>query len=175
MRTLIAALLLAGCQSVTPAPLPLAPSVDLDRFMGDWYVVAATPTFIDPRAVDAVESYRREADGTIETTYVFRDTGFGSPLTRYTAKGFVVPDTGNAVWEIQPVWPIRTDYRIAWLAPDYSRVVIARESRDYAWIMSRTPRIPDAELDKLYDFLRAHGYEAGKLRRIPHSAAGASR
>jgi apolipoprotein D and lipocalin family protein len=168
-------LVLAGCQSAPKAPLPLAQDIDLDRFMGDWYVIAATPTFMDPRAVDAVESYRREADGSIATTYTFRDTGFGGEPSRYTPRGFVVPGTGNAVWEMQFVWPIRADYRIAWLAPDYSQVVIAREKRDYAWIMARTPRIAEAQLEEHFAFLRAHGYEVGKLRRIPHSAAGGTR
>ena len=87
----------------------------------------------------------------------------------------MVPGTGNAVWKMQFVWPIRADYRIAWLAPDYSQVVIAREKRDYAWIMARTPRIADAQLDELYEFLRANGYDAGSLRRIPHGAAGGVR
>ena len=69
VRHLLAGLLvLAGCQSPPRAPLPLAQDVDLDRFMGDWYVIAATPTFMDRRAVDAVESYRRDADGSIATT-----------------------------------------------------------------------------------------------------------
>lgn len=167
---LAAALVLAGCQSAATRPLPLATSVDLDRFMGDWYVIAATPTWIDRRAVDAVESYRREPDGTIATTYTFRDSGFGAPLERHTPRGFVLPGGGNAVWEMQFVWPFRADYRIAWLAPDYSRVVIAREKRDYAWIMARAPRITEAQLEEHYAFLRANGYDTGTLRRIPHSA-----
>lgn len=171
---LCALFLLAGCQSAPMRPLPVAQSVDLDRFMGDWYVIAATPTWIDRDAVDAVESYRREADGSIATTYAFRDGGSGA-AKRYTPRGLVVPGTGNAVWTMQFVWPIRADYRIAWLAPDYSRVVVAREKRDYAWIMARTPRIEEAQLDELYEFLRANGYDTAKLRRFPHGTPGAPR
>ena len=172
---LAAVLLLTGCQSTPMQPLPLAQSVDLDRFMGNWYVIAATPTFVDRHAVDAVESYRKEADGSIATTYTFRDGGFGAPLETYRPRGFVEPGTGNAVWRMQFVWPIRSDYRIAWLAPDYSRVVVAREERDFAWIMARSPRIPEAEIEELYAFLRANGYDTGKLRRIPQSAHGGAR
>ena len=43
---LVAVLLLAGCQSTQHPPLALASSVDLARFMGDWYVIANIPTFI---------------------------------------------------------------------------------------------------------------------------------
>ena len=37
-------LLLAGC--VGQPPMPTVESVDLKRFMGDWYVIANIPTFI---------------------------------------------------------------------------------------------------------------------------------
>ena len=171
----LAALLMAGCQSAPQRPLPLASNVDLDRFMGDWYVIASTPTFIDKQAFDAVESYRRDTDGSIATTYTFRDGAFDGPERRYNPRGFVGPGTGNAVWGMQFVWPISADYRIVWLAPDYSRVVIAREKRDYAWIMARTPGLFEAQIQEHLEFLRANGYDPKTLRRIPQSKAGTAR
>lgn len=164
---LVAVALLAGCQSAPRAPLPLAPQVDLARFMGDWYVIAATPTLIDRDAYNAVESYRLEADGTIATTYTFRDGGFDGPQKRYTPRGFVLDPGSNAVWGMQFVWPIKADYRIAWLAEDYSATVVAREKRDYAWIMARRPALPDGELERLLGFLADQGYDVSALRRIP--------
>ena len=155
------------------ASLALAAAVDLDRFMGDWYVIAATPTFIDKQAFGAVESYRRDPDGSIATTYTFRDGSFDGPARRYNPRGFVEPGTGNAVWGMQFVWPFRADYRIAWLASDYSRVIVAREARDYAWIMARTPRISDAQLGEMLAFLASNGYDTSTLRRIPQREPGA--
>jgi apolipoprotein D and lipocalin family protein len=172
---LLAALVLAaGCQSMPMPPLPLAQSVDIDRFMGDWYVIAATPTWIDWGAEDAVESYRREADGSIAVTYTFRGEP-GGELKTYQPRGFIEPGSGNAVWGMQFVWPFRADYRIAWLAPDYSRVVVAREKRDYAWIMARRPSLPDAQVEEMFAFLRANGYDTATLRRMPQSVRGGSR
>ena len=49
---------LAGCQSMPLPPLAPLPKVDLERFMGDWYVIASIPTFIEKDAYNAVESYR---------------------------------------------------------------------------------------------------------------------
>ena len=149
-----------------PTPLPLASPVDLARFMGDWHVIAATPTFIDRDAHGAVESYRLEADGAIAATYVFRD-GVDGPQRRHEPRGFVRAGTGNAVWGMQFVWPIRADYRIAWLAPDYSQVIVAREARDYAWIMARQPRIAEADLQRHMTFLATHGYDVATIRRVP--------
>ncbi len=58
--------------------------------MGDWYVIASIPTFIERGAHNAVESYRLAADGTIETTFTFRAGGFDGEPKRYTPRGFVV-------------------------------------------------------------------------------------
>ena len=62
--------------------------------------------------------------------------------TRQTAAasvGTVVPGTGNAVWGMQFIWPIKAEYVISYLDAGYSETIIARSKRDYAWIMARTP------------------------------------
>ena len=52
---LVCILLSAGCKSMPP--IRTEPSVDLDRFMGDWYVIANIPTFVEKGAHNAVETY----------------------------------------------------------------------------------------------------------------------
>jgi apolipoprotein D and lipocalin family protein len=164
---LAAALLLSGCQSVTHPPLAQADRVDLPRFMGDWYVIASIPTFLETTAYNAVESYRLDHDGTIETTFTFRDGGFDGTPRRYTPRGFVVDGNSNAVWGMQFVWPFKAEFRIAWLAPDYSQTVIARTRRDYVWIMARTPQIPDADYARIVQFVASQGYDVERLRKVP--------
>jgi apolipoprotein D and lipocalin family protein len=160
-------LFLAACQAAPSRPLPLAANVDLARFMGDWYVIAATPTFIDGEAHNAIESYRLASDGTIETTYKFREGAPGGPLRSYHPRATVRNGTGNAAWSMQFVWPFKADYRIGYLADDYSQVIVAREKRDYAWIMARTPHIPEADYRRLVLWLVDAGYDPAQLRRIP--------
>ena len=80
IRTLAATMLLSlfGCQSMPP--IHTVREVDLDRFMGDWYVIANIPTFIETDAFNAVESYRLDEDGTIHTTFTFNKGGYDGPL-----------------------------------------------------------------------------------------------
>jgi len=148
-------------------PLKLAPKVDLQRFMGDWYVIASIPTFIEKGAHNAVESYALAADGTIATTFTFYQDAFDGPPKRYAPTGFVLDRESNAVWGMRFVWPIKADYRIAYVAEDYSATVVAREKRDYAWIMARRPAIPEAEYRRLVGLLAAQGYDISKLRKVP--------
>jgi apolipoprotein D and lipocalin family protein len=161
------AIVLAGCHGAQHQPLALAGRVDLERFMGDWYVIASIPTFIERDAHNAMESYRLAADGSVETSFTFRAGGFEGATRRYSPRGFVLDRESNAVWGMQFVWPVKADYRIAWIAPDYSQVVVAREKRDYAWIMARTPRIPDDDYARLLGFLAAQGYDTARVRQVP--------
>ena len=74
--------MMVGCQS-GPEREPLKAidrPIQLERFMGDWYVIAHIPAFIEADAFNGVESYRLDADGTIPTTYTFNDGGFDGPV-----------------------------------------------------------------------------------------------
>lgn len=161
-------LLVWGCQ--TMQPIHTVESVDLKRFMGDWYVIASIPTFIETDAYNAVESYKLAEDGTIETTFRFNKGGYEGSLKTYTPRGFVEDKNSNAVWGMQFIWPIKAEYRIIYLSDDYGQTIIGRTKRDYVWIMARKPSIPEEDFKRLVAFLEREGCESGKLRRVPHGS-----
>jgi apolipoprotein D and lipocalin family protein len=149
--------------------VPAAPYVDLQRFMGDWYVIASIPSYPEREEYDAIESYALRSDGRIQTTFRYRKGSFDAPLKTLRPVGTVVPQTGNAVWGMQFIWPIKAEYVIAYLSPDYGETIIARSRRDYAWIMARTPQIPAAAYAADVERLNAMGYDTAKLRRVPQA------
>lgn len=162
----IAGLLTAGCAS-QQEPLQPVPYVDIDRFMGDWYVIANIPTFAEKGAHNAVENYQRNDDGSIATTFTFREDSFDGELKTYTPTGFIEDEESNAVWGMRFIWPIKADYRIVYLTDDYSTTIIGRNKRDYVWLMSRTPEIPDAEYARLEQMIADMGYDTSELRKVP--------
>ena len=75
-------------------------NVDIERFMGDWYVIANIPTFIEKGATNAIESYKLGANGRIETTFTFfKDSPNGEKKT-YKPTGFIKNKETNAEWRI---------------------------------------------------------------------------
>ena len=160
-------LLLSACSS--HPPLPTVASVDLQRFMGSWYVVAHIPASSEVRAHNAIENYRLEGDGTIATTYAFRDGGFDGPITVMEPSAIVRNRKTNAEWGMRFFWPFRLEYLITYLDADYDTTIVARTSRDYAWIMARRPDLSEARLQELIEELRRQGYDPTKVRRVPHS------
>jgi len=164
--TLSGSLLLAGCQASLP-PLETVDHVDLDRFMGDWYVIANIPTFIEKDAYNAVESYRLDDDGTVATTFTFRKGGFDGPKKEYHPRGFVEDTETNALWGMQFIWPFKGDYRIIYLTDDYSVTVIGRNKRDYVWLMARSPALSDAQYREALQLIADAGYDISNVQRVP--------
>lgn len=156
----------AGCAGNHP-PIEPVPYVDLERFMGDWYVIASIPTFLEKGAHNAVESYALNEDGSIATTFEFRKDGFDGKRKTYTPTGFVTDTESNAIWGMRFIWPIKADYRIAYLDEDYSHTVIARNKRDFVWLMARTPAISDSDYAELVELIESLGYDIAKLGKVP--------
>lgn len=160
----------SGCAHTPMQPIEPVARVDLPRFMGDWYVIASIPSFIERHAYDAVESYALRPDGRIQTTFRYRNGSFDAPLKTLRPVGSVVPGTGNAVWGMQFIWPIKAQYIIAYLDPGYTETLIARDARDYAWIMARTPTISAQAYAAAVQRLQGMGYDIAKLRRVPQQS-----
>jgi apolipoprotein D and lipocalin family protein len=160
--------ILTGCAgSATRPPIATVDRVDLERFMGDWYVIASIPTALERGAHNAIERYELDPDGTISTTFTFREDSFEGKQKTYHPRGFVRDPASNAVWGMQFVWPIKADYRIVHLDSSYTYTAIGRNRRDYVWIMARTPTMPDAVYDAIVRRLGEQGYDTALIRKVP--------
>lgn len=174
MPNLLAAALLAAslaaCQGArAERPIPPVSHVDLARYMGSWYVIASIPTHFERDEYNPVETYRREPDGSICTSFRFHKGAFEGPLKKIHSVATVVAGTGNAEWRVHLFRVLRAQYIVAWLAPDYSAVIVARDARDYAWLMARTPQISAAEYGRMLERLQAMGYDLSNVRKSPQS------
>jgi len=157
---------LTACGATLP-PLKTVDHIDIQRFMGDWYVIACIPTPYETEAYNAIESYQLNEDGTIATTFTFHKGAFDGPLKTYKPRGFIVNSATNATWGMQFIWPIKAEYLITYLTDDYSQTVVARNKRDYVWIMARKPEISEADYIRIVEMLAAQGYDTSKLIKVP--------
>ena len=147
--------------------MPTVDYVNINRFMGDWYVIANIPTFIETEAHNALESYRLNADGTVATTFSFNNGAFDGERKVYRPKGFILDTTTNATWGMQFIWPVKADFRVVYLDDDYTQTIIGRTKRDYVWVMARTPAISEADYQRLVQIISSLGYDTSKLRKVP--------
>lgn len=149
-------------------PLPTPEHVDLEKFMGSWFVHGYTPILVDKEAHNAVEHYYLNDDKHVETTYQFRKGGFAGDLKSYTPKGFPVQDDASqARWKMQFIWPFKSDYVIIDVTDDYQSTIIGHPSRKYTWIMSRSNEIDDKTYAAQLEKLDEAGYETSIVQRLP--------
>jgi apolipoprotein D and lipocalin family protein len=160
-------LVLMSCR--TPPPITTASRVDLPRFMGDWYVMANIPTFIERDAWNALEKYELREDGAIATTFSFNRGSADGPRKVYHPLGFVREDTGSAIWGMRFIWPFKAEYIVVFVDEAHTETVIGRRKRDYVWIMTRSPDHPEARVNALIDLAVEEGYDRAKIQRVPHA------
>lgn len=163
---IILAFSLIGCASALPR-LKTVERLDLDKYMGKWYVIACIPVFIEAKAYNEVEEYKMLPDASIDTVLTFNQGSFKGPQKRYNPRGFVIDKINKSTWKMQFIWPIKAEYLVTYIADDYSQTIVSRNKRDYVWIMARTPQIPQSDYQKLVKEIQAQGYSLKNLREVP--------
>jgi apolipoprotein D and lipocalin family protein len=80
-----------------------------------------------------------------------------------------VDGSGNAKLRVSFFWPFYGDYWILDLDSDYRQVLIGTPSRDYAWVLSRTPQMDEAVLQALLDKAARLGFDKAAFKRTPQT------
>jgi apolipoprotein D and lipocalin family protein len=137
-------------------------SVNLLKYTGLWYEIAKIPN-----------SFQRSCACNTTATYKFRDDGRIDVINRCTekdgsvdeAKGIAkVEDTNSYsklkvsfvnIFGISLFWG---DYWIIGLDKDYKYAVVGSPNRKYGWILSRTPKLSQNDLNEIFGILKNQGY-----------------
>jgi len=119
--------------------------VDLERYTGKWYEIASFPQHFQRGCVASTATYTLRDDGRIDVLNECRDQSFDGELRQAEGIAWIVdPSQSRAKLKVQFFWPFSGDYWIIDLDPDYRYAVIGHPSREYLWILSRTPTMqPD--------------------------------
>jgi len=163
---LVTLLSLFSCSS--PPPLKKVALVDINKFMGRWYVIANIPTFIEEGAHNAVETYTwNEKENWIDVLFEFNQDSFEGKKKKLPQKAFIFDKQTNSEWRIQMFWPIKFPYYIIDLAEDYSYTVIGLPSRKYLWIMARNPTLDEKTYEEIITRVKKLDYDITLIKKVP--------
>ncbi len=169
-----ASLAAGGCSLFRESqpPVPRAANVDIARYSGPWYIIGAIPLpVVETGAHNPVETYTLNPDGSIATVFQFRKAAFTGELVTKVTHATIDENTHNAQWHVRTIWPLKQQYVVSYLEPDYSSAIVARDSRDYVWILSRSPRLSDARMADYRGRIAALGYDMSKFKVFPQNGA----
>ncbi len=142
MTTLFAALTLVFSTLAFTNELPpvrTVPYVDLERYMGKWYEIAAYPQSFQKNCVKSSAEYSLRDDGKVNVLNSCIQKDGTVKDAKGTAK--VVDKTTNSKLKVSFFWPFYGDYWIMDLGTNYEYVVVGNPDRDALWILSRTPEM----------------------------------
>ncbi len=147
------------------------PSMEIERFLGSWYVIALLPSPFEKDAVNGIETYSLDSKGNVRVEYVFYK---GSPEGKKTVmrqKGWIVDRETNTEWKIRPLWPLKLPYLIIDLADDYRYTVIGTDNYKYVWIMARAPVLSAEDYTGILGRLAERGYKVADIKLMPQIRA----
>ena len=122
---------------------PLQCAIDLDRYMGRWYVLASIPTALEKGATNGIETYkwgenRQYIKGQLE--YYSADEIHKSSKSR----GRISNAPYNTQWSMElkkgfylPLELLGLSYVILYVDEEYECSLVSVPSRSYAWVLTR--------------------------------------
>lgn len=169
---LVSGFIFTGCASST-ADIAAVSGFQPEKYMGVWYEIVRLPHYFE-RDLDYVQAeYTLKSDGMIQ---VVNRGGRNGEKQRIVGKAKLKnPKARPLEGELRVSFfgPFYSDYRIIELAPDYSYAVVTGSNRNYLWILSRRPSMPEEQLQKLLDRLKNLGFNTSRLeypRQMPDPA-----
>lgn len=148
--------------------------VDLDRYEGKWYEIARLPNDFQSQCVSNVSAqYSKRADGRIDV--INRCKKADGSMDEAAGVARIEDARTNAKLKVRfaPAWLswlpfVWGDYWVLDLAADYSTAAVGDPSREYLWILSRTPNLPETAYQAIVMRVAAQGFEVGKLLKTRH-------
>lgn len=161
--------LTGGCSPNASAPMSTVSDFEVQRYLGQWHQVAATPAwFQSDCAANSTASYALGEDDLIEVLNSC-DTADGSRKQAEARARFVAGDTDGRL-EVTFVevlgfwlWLAAGDYWIIGLDPEYRWSVVGQPSRQYAWVLARSRSLDTPTLREISRTLEKEGYDTCAL------------
>ncbi len=151
--------LLLGCNSTPNTPLPTVEQVDLNRYLGTWYEIARYEHSFEKGCSNVNATYSLSDDGKIKVVNRCLKKG---KVDEAIGKAYAVDET-NSKLKVSFFGPFYGNYWILVLDEAYTYAVIGDPSREYLWILSRTPKLDTIKLKSILQKLPSLGYDAKKL------------
>lgn len=172
--------MIPGTASAKDAPLETVPFVDLQKYQGQWYEVARLEQRFQKGCINSTATYSFRDDGDIRVVNECEIAGKNkrkNKRKKATGRAWVKDKETNAKLRVQFVLTgiklsfLSGKYWVLDLGDKYSHVMIGDPSRDYFWLLARTPTLEPQLFDELVQKAGAMGFPVEELLINPSQAA----
>ena len=150
-------------------PLTTVPAVDVPRYMGRWFEIAKFENWFQKKCVsDTSAEYSLKQDGKVQVINRCRQEN--GEISEAIGEARQVGEVSSPKLEVRfaPAWlsfipAVWGDYWIIDLDADYELVAVSEPTREYLWVLARSPQVSAAAYEALLQRLRDKGFDTDKL------------
>jgi apolipoprotein D and lipocalin family protein len=147
--------------------IPVVKSFDIQRYLGTWYEVARLPHSFENGLDKVTATYSIRDDGKIAVL----NRGFNTATGEWkdaNGKARLKEPGAGALLEVSFFWIFYADYKVIELdTVNYSYSMVTSSSKEYFWILSRTPQVDDVMYDRLIQKARGWGFNISAIYKVP--------
>ncbi|MDF1555798.1 MAG: lipocalin family protein [Deferrisomatales bacterium] len=149
--------------------LPVVARVDLERYAGTWYEIASYPNSFQKGCVATKATYSALPGGKVRVLNECRRGSLSAEWDSAVGRAWTVDTATNAKLKVSFFWPFRGDYWVLDLGAEYEYSVVGTPSREYLWILSRSPIMDPVLYQRILETVRRLGFDPQRLRKTQQS------
>ncbi|MFN3201462.1 MAG: lipocalin family protein [Bradymonadia bacterium] len=160
--------MLCMCSTAWAKPkLEAVSKVDLERYMGTWYVIASFPEDEQKNCYGMQAIYTLDDEDEFDLVDKCWIGGFDGELK--TLEGSVDREGDGKDGRFESTFYVFFDYDywVIDLDPGYQWTVVSEPTRKHLWIMARTPKMDPKVYVGIIERLKANHFAVGKLELMP--------
>jgi apolipoprotein D and lipocalin family protein len=154
------------------APLESIASLDLSRYLGRWYEIAKFPNRFQKQCVaNTTAEYSMDA-GAVKVVNRCQLANGGMQEAVGTARQLGAANSAKLEVRFAPAWlsfvpQVWGSYWVIDLDASYQLAAVSEPSREYLWILSRSPKVDPARYADLLSRLQEKGLNIKQLELTP--------
>jgi lipocalin len=146
--------LFASCTTLQKVNNETIDSLDLNRFLGEWYEIARFDHCFESGMENNKAVYTMGENGIVSV----KNSGVKNGNLKEVS-GIAKTTDNPGLLRVSFFKPFYADYRVLYLDADYQYALIGSASSDYLWILSRTPQLEDSAKEILLSEAVSRGYD----------------
>jgi len=163
LATIAAAFLLSACSTPKPPEgVTVVKNFNTQRYLGQWYEIARFDHRFERGLEKVTATYSLRDDGGLNVV----NRGYNPARGKWQqseGRAYFTGDPGTAALKVSFFGPFYGGYNIIALDEEYRYALICGPNRDYLWILSRTPTIPEQVKQRMLDAATRQGFAVEKL------------
>ncbi|MBN1132226.1 MAG: lipocalin family protein [Bacteroidales bacterium] len=157
--------------STIPQGAVAVDSFNKESYLGKWYEIARLDFIFEKDLNNTTAEYSLNENGTIKVD----NRGFNIRKEEWQqaiGKAKFIGDDHVAMLKVSFFGPFYSGYNVIAIDESYNYALVAGESLDYLWILSRKTTIPDSIKNEYLKIAEDIGYNISDLLWIEHDKSG---